>query len=112
MKIRSKVATTIGLAFVAAGSMALPASAKSASPDSSVTTTAVDQSSTTADRPCGGPYKVGDDAVWYSCNDSSEQICVRQYAPYRNYTVWVEPWGEHHNSWRWTIDMSKDMSHC
>lgn len=66
-----------------------------------------------ADRPCGGPYKVGDDAVWYNCNNKeSEQICVRQYAPYFNYNARVKPGGEHHNSWRWTIDMSEGTSHC
>ncbi len=107
MRISSKVAATIGMAFVTVGSMALPASANPVSPES----TAASQSSAAA-RPCGGPYRVGDDAVWYSCNNESEQICVRQYWPSANYVVWVESWGEHHNSWRWTIDMTKDMSYC
>jgi hypothetical protein len=113
MKIQGKLATIIGLSLIAVGSIALPANA---SPVSRVTlaptTKIVDQNSTAASRSCGGPYKVGDDAVWYNCNDkSSERICVRQYVGH-NYQVEVDPSSEHHNPWWRTKNMSTDMSDC
>ena len=91
MKIHGMVATTLGLALIPVGSVALSANANPACPESTVITTAIEESSATANRPCGGPYKVGEDAVWSSCNNDSEQICVRQYWPYRNYQVWAPP---------------------
>lgn len=57
MKIHAKVATAIGVAFLTVGSMALSANANSASFESSLSATAVDQSSPTANRPCGDSYK-------------------------------------------------------
>ncbi|MFC9971704.1 hypothetical protein ACFVH6_12495 [Spirillospora sp. NPDC127200] len=102
----AKIARTGALALgtgVLAGGVALgaAATAEAAAPAPAVQKAA-----------CGGPYKVGDKAVWYNCAGHSVEICVRQYFPYSNYRVMVPARGEHANSWRWTITMSTDLSKC
>ncbi|GII95217.1 hypothetical protein [Sinosporangium siamense] len=94
------------LAATALAALAAAALAGSASPASASATTSASA------RPCGGPHKVGDKAVWYNCSGVNQSICVRQYFPLANYRAVVAPRGEHQNSWRWTIDMTTDMSRC
>ncbi|SDG00152.1 hypothetical protein SAMN05421505_10162 [Sinosporangium album] len=93
-----KALATLGAAMLLAAGSATAAAASPSAPD--------------AARPCGGPHRVGNDAVWYNCSNANQRICVRQYIPYPNYVAVVAPGGEHRNSWRWTNDMSTSMTHC